>query len=132
MRVVLADDQYRVRYALRVLLGRQPDLEISAEAVNGMDLLAHAVQVCPDLVLLDWELPGLSVVELLLALRRLCPDTRVIVMSGRPEARAEAAASDVDMFVSKAYPPERLLEAVRQVQATLHGSLVEAALRDDA
>ena len=112
MRVLLADDQSKVRSALRLILEHQPDLNVLGEAVDAQGLLDWVRLVCPDVVLLDWELPGLPRHDLLSALRGLCPHLKVIALSGRPEARQAALAAGADAFVSKGDPPEQLLAAV--------------------
>ena len=60
MRILIADDQERVRFALRVLLAQQPGLQVVGEASNGEALLAQAGAVAADLALVDWELPRLA------------------------------------------------------------------------
>ena len=112
MRVLLADDQSKVCSALRLLLEQQPDIHILGEAVDSTGLLDWVKVTCPDVVLLDWELPGLETDSLLPTLRELCPCLKVIALSGRPEARQAALDAGVDAFVSKGDPPERLLAAV--------------------
>ena len=112
MRILLADDQPNVRFAMRVLLQRQPGVKVTGEAVDAQDLLARIEVTCPDVVLLDWELPGLEGVELVLRLRAVCPELSIVALSGRPEARQHAQAVGVDAFVSKVDPPERLLAAI--------------------
>ena len=112
MRVLLADDQSKVRSALRLILEHQPDLNVLGEAVDAQGLLDWVRLVCPDVVLLDWELPGLPRHNLLSALRASCPHLKVIALSGRPEARQAALADGADVFVSKGDPPEQLLAAV--------------------
>jgi DNA-binding NarL/FixJ family response regulator len=116
MRILLADGQPRVRFALRVLLERQPGWQVMGEAADVRSLLAQMDTACPDLVLLDWGLPGRAVADLLPALRRACPDLAVIALSGRPEVRRAALAAGADVFVSKADPPERLLAAILSVE----------------
>ncbi len=111
MRILLADN-HKVRFALRVLLERQPDLKIAGEAANAEELLAQVAEGCPDLVLLDWELAGHTAAGLLMALRRECPKLVIIALSGRMEARPRALAAGADAFVSKGDPPERLLAAI--------------------
>jgi DNA-binding NarL/FixJ family response regulator len=111
MRVLLADDQAKVRSALRLLLEQQPDIEVLGEAVDTTGLLDWLKVTRPDLVLLDWELPDLTS-EVLPVLRERHPSLRVIALSGRPEARQAALAAGVNAFVSKADPPEWLLAAV--------------------
>jgi CheY-like chemotaxis protein len=60
MRILIADDQERVRFALRVLLAQQPGVQVVGEAANGEALLAQASAVAADLALVDWELPRLA------------------------------------------------------------------------
>jgi len=117
MRILLVDDQSKVRSALRLLLEQQPDVHILGEAVDVTGLLDWVKATCPDLVLLDWELPGLEADGLLPTLREFCPRLMVIALSGRPEARRAALAAGVDAFVSKGDPPERLLKTLRAVGA---------------
>ena len=112
MRILLVDSQPRVRFALRVLLERQPGLEVAGEASDADGLLTEAGQVQPDLVLLGWELPGLAANTTLSSLRQICPHASVIALSGRPEAREVALSAGADSFVSKADPPDSLLAAI--------------------
>ena len=120
MRILLADDQPKVRFALRVLLERQPGLKVVGEAIAAEDMLAQAEVARPDLILLGWELPGLAAAGSLLALRGICPRLLVIALSGRPGARRAALAAGADDFVSKTDPPERLLAAI---DGCWHGTL---------
>jgi len=113
MRVLLADDQSKVRSALRLLLEQEPGMSVVGEAAGAEELLAQVGAVHPDLVLLDWELPGLQDDNPVLpTLRALCPRLSVIALSGRPDARRAALAAGADAFVSKGDPPERLMAAV--------------------
>lgn len=112
MRILLADDQPKIRFGLRVLLEQQPGVEVVGEAADGPDLLSQARATSPDLVLLGWELPELEMIGCCSALRKVCPRLHIIALSGRPEARQGALAAGVDAFISKIDPPERLLMAV--------------------
>jgi len=114
MRILLSDDQTQVRFALRMLLERQPGVEIVGETVAAGELLDRAKATCPDVVLVSWELPGLGERDSLSALRQGCPDLIVIALSGRPEARRAALEAGADAFVSKTDPPERLLALIEQ------------------
>jgi two-component system response regulator DesR len=117
MRVLLADDQARVRFALRVLLAQQPGIEVVGEASSADGLVALLRTTRPDLALLDWELPGLAEGGGLSALRKLCPRLAVTVLSNRPGARRAAQVAGADAFVSKGDPPERLLAAIQACTA---------------
>ena len=109
MRVLLADDQASVRSALRLLLEQDSDVHTVAEVADANDLLEQIGRSCPDLVLLDWELPGSKKLELLPSLRTKCPQLFVIVLSSHPEVRQVALSAGADAFVSKGDTPERLL-----------------------
>ena len=115
MRVLLADGQAQVRSALQILLKQQPGVSVVGEAGEASSLLAQLDAARPDLLLLDWSLPGLATVGSVAALRQLYPHLAVIVLSGRPEACNEATAAGAHAFVSKADPPEQLLAALQVV-----------------
>lgn len=112
MRLLLADDQPRIRFALRALLAQQSGLTVVGEAVDAAELLTMARERCPDLVLLGWGLRGLPAAELVLALRSLCPHAYLIALSSRLEVRQTALAAGADAFVSKMDPPGQLLRAI--------------------
>jgi two-component system response regulator DesR len=113
MKILLADDQTKVRFALRVLLEQQPEMRVIGETADASGLLIQAQRDRPDLVLLDWELPGAN--EVLVALRRLFPRMQILALGEQPETRPLALAAGVDGFVSKANPPEQLLAVIREL-----------------
>ena len=117
MRILIADDQERVRFALRVLLAQQPGLQVVGEAASGEALLAQAGAIAADLVLVDWELPRLAEAGGLPALRRSTPALQIIVLSSRPGVRQAALAMGGAAFVSKGEPPERLLTVIQRCGA---------------
>ncbi len=123
MRVLLADDQPNIRSALQLLLEQELGLHKVGEANNVSGLLSQVETNCPELVLLDWKLPGRKNVELLPSLRTKCPQLSVIVLSGHPEARRQALAAKADAFVSKAYTPERLLATITECWHRRHTHL---------
>jgi DNA-binding NarL/FixJ family response regulator len=113
MRILLADDQPKVRLGLRLLLEQEEWANVVGEAAGAQSLLAQVEAAQPDLVLLDWSLHRSEKPDLLSALRGRCPGLAVVVLSGQPEAEQGALAAGADAFVSKADPPERLLAAIR-------------------
>ena len=116
MRVLLADDQPQVRSALRLLLEEETDIQVVDEVTNAEDLLVQTESTVPDVLLLDWELPGLQASALLTALRQGHPYLCIIALSGEWEARRLALAAGADAFVSKAEPSDRLLSILREVK----------------
>ena len=121
MRVLLADDQADLRSALRLLLEQEPGVELVGEVADVDTLLSQVEISHPDLLLLDWELPGLpaDAGRRLLAVLHMCrPFLQVIVLSGRPESNRSALAAGADLFVSKTEPPDRLLAVLRGAAPT--------------
>jgi DNA-binding NarL/FixJ family response regulator len=114
--ILIADSQSRVRFALRSLLEEQSELVLAGEVTDCKELLAQVEAVCPDLVLIDWDLPGMATVDLLPALQTICPGLHVIALSSRPEVKQDALAAGALAFVSKAGPPEPLLAAIQFVK----------------
>jgi DNA-binding NarL/FixJ family response regulator len=114
MRILIADQEVNVRFALHTLLRRQAGLEIAGEAATAEELLVQAETTQPDLVLLHWRLAE-SAPGLIASLRKLCPGLHIIVLSVRSEIRHDALAAGADAFVSKTYPPEKLLAAIAAV-----------------
>lgn len=114
MRVLLADDQTNVRSALRLLLEQEAGLIISDEASDFKELTAIIMTRCPELILLDWELPGGKNEKVIAALKAKCPDLIIIALSSQPEARREALDSGADAFVSKGSSPQQVIEVVRK------------------
>ena len=112
-RVLLADSRPKTRLALRVLLERQPLVAVVGEAADGDRLLRLVEEAEPDIVLIDWDLPG-AADGLLSRLNSQCGSVRMVILSGKPEARQAALAAGADVFVSKTDPPECLLRAIEQ------------------
>jgi len=109
LNILIGDASPRVRFGLRLLLEQQPGWRVTGEAEDAQALLEHIHYGCPDLVLLDWELPGMPAQELLTAIRQACPHLRVVFMSGKDELRQMALQAGADVFAYKADPPEKLL-----------------------
>ena len=117
MRILLADDEPGVRSALRLLLSEQEGISVVGETSSAVHLADLVDALCPDVLLVDWELPGFeSLVSTLNRKRRVvdlvrqtCRNVAVVAMSGRPEARGDALHVGVDAFVSKGDPPDVLL-----------------------
>jgi len=112
MRIFIADDQPNVRYALRVLLSGRPDLIIAGEALDAYELQNKLAETDPDMVIVDWLLPGLVEIGSLSELRQQRAELIIIALSSRPELGLEAILGGADAFVSKIDPPEKLLTAI--------------------
>ena len=123
MRILLADEGEMTRFALTALLEQRPGWVVVGEVDSAEKLLPIVDETNPDLVLLSWNLPDLRVKEEIPTLCSNYPGIAVIVLSGRPEMRAQAIAAGASGFVSKADPPNRLLEAVQAVDTISHDQI---------
>jgi DNA-binding NarL/FixJ family response regulator len=119
IRVVLADDQVLVRAGFRALLDAQADIEVVGEAGNGKDAVRMAVELRPDVVLMDIRMPGMDGLE---ATRRIVHDehldrTRIVILTtfDVDEYVFEALRVGASGFLVKDTEPEMLLQGVRAV-----------------
>lgn len=125
MRILLADHHEQSRLALGTLLEEQPEFDLVGEAMDAQGLLVMADHRSPNLVLIDGELPDISIDELIARLHALVPRPIVIVMSGAVESSRRMLKAGADVFVSKVDEPEWLLERLQKYARQV--SLKEAA-----
>lgn len=114
-RILVADNDARVRMALNTLLQQEPEKVAVRESNDISSLAVQVKQFKPDLVLLDWELPGRPAAALLLSLHGLNYNPKIIVLSTRPESEREALGAGADAFVCKGDPPDQLLGSLRRL-----------------
>jgi len=119
IRILLADDHVLVREGTRELLEREPDLEVVAEVGDGQQAVALAVELRPDVAVLDAAMPGLNGVEAARHIRAACPDTAVLILSAYDSdaylfAALEAGATG---YLLKSSPVQELVRAVRTLHA---------------
>ncbi len=119
IRVLLAEDQSLVRGALAALLALEGDLEVVAGVARGDDVLPRALEVRPDIALLDIEMPGLDGLAAAAQLRTALPSCRVLILTtfGRPGYLRRAMEAGVAGFMLKDAPASDLAIAIRRVVA---------------
>jgi DNA-binding NarL/FixJ family response regulator len=83
------------------------------------ELLDQIDLVNPDIVILDWELPGLEGEASMTKLRGENPDLKVIAMSGLPGVRYAAISAGVNSFIHKTDPPDRLIRLLNTYEAAI-------------
>lgn len=115
MNVLIADDDPHVRSAVRLLLEDEPGISIVADCATADGLVERAVGSESDVVLVDWDLPGLRGGAELRRLSSDAPGCRVVALSGRPEQRDEALRSGAVSFVCKGDAPDSLLTVLRRL-----------------
>jgi DNA-binding NarL/FixJ family response regulator len=115
MRILLVDDERRIRSALRLLFESEPEYIVVGEAENVNALIAQVIAERPDTVLLDWDLLK-NRDQLIFGLKKAYPELAVLILSGRPEVRQDAIRYGADAFFSKTDPPERLLQTLATIK----------------
>jgi len=117
IRVLMADDQHLVRGAIVALLNLEPDIEVVAEVARGDEIVDAALDVRPDVALLDVEMPGLDGLAAAAALAAKVPSCKVLIVTtfGRAGYLRRAMEAGALGFVVKDAPAEQLAEAVRRV-----------------
>ena len=115
MRVLLVEDQRAFLESMAVVVDAQADLECVAIARNAADGLDAARRHRPDVVLMDVGLPDGDGVDVTGRLLADLPATRVIILTGRPDATvlARAAAAGASAFLLKNSSIEEILDAIR-------------------
>jgi DNA-binding NarL/FixJ family response regulator len=81
MRILIADDHAVVRFGLKAILSSQEGWQVCGEAKSGAEALALAIQLQPDVVILDINMPGMSGLDALKAIRERLPSTRAVVLT---------------------------------------------------
>jgi DNA-binding NarL/FixJ family response regulator len=115
LRILLADDDSKVRSALRLILEQDPRTDGIFEVENTETLLAWSALNEVDLVLLDWYLLGLhQPAHVFSYLRQNAPQLKIVAMGADNQSRQIAIALGADAYISKSDPPEELLKAVNQ------------------
>lgn len=117
LRVVIADDHSVVRQGIRGVLEEIAGLEVVAEAGDGAEALAMVVDLSPDVVVLDVNMPERSGLEVTRALREEAHPARVLILSMHddPEYVLQAVRSGADGYVLKDVSPAELRDAVTAV-----------------
>jgi DNA-binding NarL/FixJ family response regulator len=118
VRVLIADDHGIVRSGLRLLLERQPDIEVIAEAADGAEAREIAVRERPDLAILDVRMPKLTGLQVTRELKKQAPEVSVLILSMHDDERYlfEALKAGASGYVLKTQADTDLMEAIRAVE----------------
>jgi len=117
LRVLIADDQSMVRAGFRMLLSGEADIEVVAEASNGLEAVEKATRFSPNVVLMDIRMPELDGLEATRRILAADPAARILILTtfDLDEYVYEALRAGASGFVLKDDPPEQLIAAVRTV-----------------
>jgi DNA-binding NarL/FixJ family response regulator len=117
MRLLIADDHGIVRGGLRLLLDRQPDMKVVAEACDGVEAVAMALRERPDVCVLDVSMPRMTGLQATVEIKRHAPDIAILLLSMYDDERYlfEALQAGAAGYVLKQEADTALVAAVRAV-----------------
>ncbi len=119
IRIVLCEDQTLVRDGLRTILGLQPGMEVVGEAADGEQAVRRTLELRPDIVLMDIQMPVRNGVEATALITAARPETRVIVLTtfDYDDYVFEAIKAGAMGYLLKDVPARELIDVVRRVHA---------------
>ena len=119
VRIVLVEDNEVFREALELLLGLRSDVDVVASVGDGREAVAAVREHEPDVVLMDYRLPGLDGVQATAAVREACPDTAVVVLSGAADHLEKDAllAAGAVSFLTKDQELDEIVRAIHDAVA---------------
>ena len=117
IRVLLVDDHPLVREGVRSSLRKHERFEIVGEAANGLDAIKQARQFLPDVVVMDFTMPGMSGLEATTCLRNACPETKVLILTvhEKTEFVREMIQSGARGYIRKSTTPAEFVSAIECV-----------------
>jgi DNA-binding NarL/FixJ family response regulator len=114
LRILVADDHESVRKGVCVILGSRGDIEVCGEAANGREAIDKALQLKPDLIILDITMPIVSGIDAAEMIRKTLPNVPILFLSMHQSRQiiAEAKRVGVQGYVKKSDAAGTLLDAV--------------------
>ncbi|MFC1978337.1 response regulator transcription factor [Chloroflexota bacterium] len=121
-RVLIVDDSAVVRDGLCSVIGAQSDIEIVGDAGNGLEAIAKAEKLYPNVILMDVRMPEMDGVEATRHIKRHLPDTKVLLLTAHDDHANEALTAGVSHYLTKDCRREDLLSAIRRLgRSSLRG-----------
>jgi two-component system response regulator NreC len=119
VRIVLADDHHIMRRGLAMLISREPEFDIVAQAGDVASAKREVLAHRPDVLLLDLNMPGGSVLDAIPQLRNEAPQTQIVMITMQQEGAMAIAAMEAGAagYVPKDAADDELFEAIRRVAA---------------
>jgi DNA-binding NarL/FixJ family response regulator len=113
--VVLVEDNDVFREALELLLGLRQELNVIASVADGQEAARVVGELCPDVVLMDYRLPGLDGVQATRAVLASCPETAVVCLTAEATAREREALMEAGAVgcLEKDEGLDAIVEAIR-------------------
>lgn len=115
IKVIIADDHVLYRAGVKTALGAKKDIQVIGEADNGMHLIHLVKTIVPDIVLLDIQMPIMDGIAVLPELKKLCPQTRVIMLTMMDDHSMITRLMELgaNSYLSKTSDSETIYEAIK-------------------
>ena len=121
--VLIVDDDPGTQRVLSVLIEVEDRLAPTDQAYSGAEALHHVATRCPDVIICDVNMPGMSGLQALPLLRQACPDAVIALYSSHPMARTGLQlGADATFDKSSTDPSEMLAELLRLCEASVRTS----------
>jgi len=119
VRVLLADDHVVVRHGLKLLIDSQPDMAVVGEASDGDTAIQSAIELKPDVIVMDISMPGTNGLVATRTLKQRQPDVAIVTLTrhGDDAYLQELLRAGVSAYVLKQSAPTELLQAIRAAAA---------------
>src|SRR4051812_14847967 len=117
LRILLAEDHKIMRGGLRLLINEQADMEVIGEADDGAEAVSLAIQLRPDVVVMDISMPKLNGLKATLKLKGLCPEVKVLILTRHTDDGylQELLQAGANGYVLKQSAPEEMVRAIHAV-----------------
>jgi DNA-binding NarL/FixJ family response regulator len=119
IRILLVEDQTLMRQGLKTILSLEPGLKVVGEATDGEAGIHQALDLRPDVILMDVQMPRLNGIEAIAAICAVWPEARIIILTtfGRDDYVFEGVRAGAVGFLLKDAPAEHLIATIRRVHA---------------
>jgi DNA-binding NarL/FixJ family response regulator len=119
IRILIVEDQTLMRQGLKTILDLEPGLQVVGQAPDGETGIHMALDLRPDLILMDIQMPGMNGIEAIAAICAVWPEARIVILTtfGRDEYVFQGIRAGAVGFMLKDAPADHLIQTIRSVHA---------------
>jgi DNA-binding NarL/FixJ family response regulator len=119
IRILIVEDQTLMRQGLKTILDLEPGMQVVGQAADGESGIHMALDLRPDLILMDIQMPGMNGIEAIAAICAVWPEARIIILTtfGRDEYVFQGVRAGAVGFMLKDAPADHLIQTIRRIHA---------------